>query len=44
MVQGVIATFKSYHLHRTFSQVVQAIDGEDKISVEEFWNFGRIVR
>jgi hypothetical protein len=37
MDQGVTATFKSYYLCRTFSQVVQATDGEEKISMEESW-------
>jgi hypothetical protein len=35
--EGVIETFKSCYLLRTFSQVVQATDCEDEISLEEFF-------
>jgi hypothetical protein len=37
MDQGVIATFKSCYLWRTFIQMVKATAGEDKISVKDFW-------
>jgi hypothetical protein len=37
MDQGVIATFKSYYLRRTFIQMVKDTAGEDNISVKDFW-------
>jgi hypothetical protein len=37
MDQGVIANFKSYYLHKTFSQLVNGTDGKDQISVKECW-------
>jgi hypothetical protein len=37
MDQGVIATFKSYYLRRTFIQIVKDRAGEDNISVKDFW-------
>jgi hypothetical protein len=35
MDQGVIATFKSYYLWKTFTQLVKDTDGE--VSVKDFW-------
>jgi hypothetical protein len=37
MDQGVIATFKSYYLWRTFIQMVKDTASENKISVKDFW-------
>lgn len=37
MDQGVIATFKSYYVRRTFEKLLSAIDGTDEISIKEFW-------
>jgi hypothetical protein len=37
MDQGVIATFKSYYLRKTFAQLVKDTDGEDQLSVKDFW-------
>ncbi|CAH2302071.1 tigger transposable element-derived 1-like [Pelobates cultripes] len=37
MDQGVIATFKAYYLRRTFHQLIEHMDREDKQSMLDFW-------
>lgn len=37
MDQGVISNFKAYYLRRTFKQMFEKIDGEEKQSIREFW-------
>ncbi|XP_063229577.1 tigger transposable element-derived protein 1-like [Bacillus rossius redtenbacheri] len=35
--QGVIASFKAYYLRRTFQQLLEGTDGEDKPTIKEYW-------
>lgn len=35
--QGVIATFKKYYLRKTFRQAVKATEGENGITLKQFW-------
>lgn len=35
--QGVIATFKDYYLWKIFAKLIQATDGKNKPTVNEFW-------
>ncbi|CAH2327285.1 tigger transposable element-derived 1-like [Pelobates cultripes] len=37
MEQGMIATFKAYYLRRTFHQLIEHKDREDKQSILDFW-------
>lgn len=37
MDQGVISNFKAYYLRRTFKQMFEKTDGEEKQSIREFW-------
>jgi hypothetical protein len=37
MDQGVIATSKSYYLWKRFAHLVKDTDGEDQLSVKDFW-------
>jgi hypothetical protein len=37
MDQEVISNFKAYYLCRTFKQLVEKTDGEDKQSIRQFW-------
>lgn len=37
MDQGVISNFKAYYLRRTFKQMFEKADGEEKQSIREFW-------
>lgn len=37
MDQGVIASFKAYYLRRTFKQLLEGTDGEDKPTIKEYW-------
>jgi hypothetical protein len=37
MDQGVIATFKSHYLWKTFAQLVKDTDDEDQLPVKDFW-------
>ncbi|XP_042226470.1 tigger transposable element-derived protein 1-like [Homarus americanus] len=37
MDQGVMASFKAYFLCRTFRQLIAAIDGEEQLSLRDFW-------
>ena len=37
MDQGVISNFKAYYLRRTFRQLIDKTDGEDKQSIRDFW-------
>ncbi|GFS63285.1 tigger transposable element-derived protein 1 [Trichonephila inaurata madagascariensis] len=37
MDQGVISNFKSYFVRRTFEQMFEKTDGEEKQSIREFW-------
>ncbi|CAH2220635.1 tigger transposable element-derived 1-like [Pelobates cultripes] len=44
MDQGVIATFKAYYLRRTFHQLIEHMDREDKQSVLDFWKQFHIMK
>ena len=37
MDQGVISNFKAYYFRRTFKQMFEKTDGEEKQSMREFW-------
>ena len=37
MDQGVISTFKAYYLRRTFRQLINKTDGENKQFITNFW-------
>lgn len=37
MDQGVIASFKKYYLRRTFRQALKATEGENAVTLKEFW-------
>jgi hypothetical protein len=37
MDQGIIATFRSYYLWKTFAQLVKHTDGEDQLPVKDLW-------
>ena len=37
MDQGVISNFKAYYLRRTFTQLFEKTDGQNKQSIRDFW-------
>lgn len=37
MDQGVMSNFKVYYFRRTFRQLIDKTDGEDKQSIRDFW-------
>lgn len=38
MDRDVVANFRAFYLRRNFQQLVNAVDGEDKVAVREYWN------
>ncbi|XP_063302213.1 tigger transposable element-derived protein 1-like [Pelobates fuscus] len=44
MDQGVIAAFKAYYLRRTFHQLIEHTDHEDKQSMLDFWKQYHIMK
>ena len=44
MDQGVISTFKSYYLRRTFKLLLHETDGQDKPTILEFWKRFNIMK
>ena len=44
MDQGVISTFKSYYLRRTFKLLLSETDGQDKPTMLEFWKQFKIMK
>lgn len=44
MDQGVISTFKSYYLRRTFKLLLSETDGQDKPTMLEFWKKFNIMK
>ncbi|UYV82711.1 hypothetical protein LAZ67_22000653 [Cordylochernes scorpioides] len=44
MDQGVISTFKSYYLRRTFKLLLSETDGQDKPTMLDFWKMFSIMK
>uniref|UniRef100_A0A5S6QK23 DDE-1 domain-containing protein n=1 Tax=Trichuris muris TaxID=70415 RepID=A0A5S6QK23_TRIMR len=44
MDQGVIATFKAYHLRRTFSEMIKFLNGDAERTPREFWHDYHIMK
>ena len=44
MEQGVMSTFKAYYLRRTFKQLIEFTDGENRPTAREFWRAYHIMK